>query len=77
MPCRNNPVPIYPILESAITTNGIKKQDIASALSVDKKTLSNKLTGKTEFSFSEACLIADMFSGIDIRELFKKNGRSI
>lgn len=62
--------PYFPVLESEISRSGIKKKDIAIAIGLKPKTLSNKLTGKTEFCLSEFLKISSMFPDISPIVLF-------
>lgn len=62
--------PYFPVLESEICKSGIKKKDIASAIGLNPKTLSNKLTGKTEFCLNEFLKISSMFPDVSPLTLF-------
>ena len=46
-------VPMYPVLSGEIAKRGIKKKDIASSIGVCGKALSNKLVGRSEFTWSQ------------------------
>lgn len=62
--------PYFPVLEAEIAKNGIKKKDIAKALGIKDRTLSLKLTGKTEFVLSEIMYIRSLFPECSVDELF-------
>ncbi len=62
--------PYFPILEAEISRNGIRKKDIAIGLGIKPRTLSLKLTGKTEFLLSEVIYIHSIFSDTPIEDLF-------
>lgn len=62
--------PRYPLLEAEIAKRGIKKKDIAAALEIEPRSLSDKLTGKTDFWWREISTISDMFPDVPIKELF-------
>ena len=47
----------YPMLEREIFERGIKKTAIAKTINATEKTLRNKLTGVSKFSWEEACVI--------------------
>lgn len=53
--------PYYPNLASKIAERGIKKSSIADAIACSPRALSNKLNGRTEFSWSEVCRIQQVF----------------
>ena len=61
----------YPTLEGEISRRGIKKKAIASALKISPKALSNKLTGKTPFTWPEACKTQEVFfPDVEMQRLF-------
>ena len=47
----------YSVMASEIMKRGIRKTDIAKAISSSTKTLNNKLCGKSEFTWNEVCTI--------------------
>lgn len=53
--------PYYPNLASKIAERGIKKSVIADSISCSPRALNNKMTGRTEFSWSEVCRIQQCF----------------
>lgn len=63
--------PAFPELEKQILIKGIKKKDIATALGIQPRTLSLKMTGKTEFLLSEALYIHSLFPSVPVEELFE------
>ena len=63
--------PAFPELEKQIFVKGIKKKDIATALGIQPRTLSLKMTGKTEFLLSEALYIHSLFPSVPVEELFE------
>lgn len=62
--------PFYPTLEAEIAKRGIKKKDIAAALHIEPRSLSDKLTGKTDFWWREINIISDIFPDVPIKTLF-------
>lgn len=51
----------FPILIGEIAKRGIKKKAIAEVLGIDGRTLSNKLAGKTAFTWAEVKSIRNNF----------------
>lgn len=51
----------YNYLEGKIAERGIKKTDIAKAIGIVPRTLSNKLNGTVAFSWNEVIVIRDEF----------------
>lgn len=51
----------YPILSSLIATRGIKKNRMAETLNITAKSLSNKLAGKSPFTWNEVSLLQKNF----------------
>lgn len=62
--------PFYPTLEAEIAKRGIRKKDIAAALGIEPRSLSDKLSGKTDFWWREINAISDIFPDISIKQLF-------
>jgi hypothetical protein len=63
---------MYKNLISEIAIRKIAKTDIATALSVSRDTLENKLRGITDFKVSEAVFIHEkFFPDLDYQELFQ------
>lgn len=62
--------PHFPVLESEISKNGILKKDIANAINLSPKSLSNKLKGKPEFCLNEIIAICSMFPDVPPFVLF-------
>lgn len=63
----------YPTLEVEIVRRGLKKKAIAESLGISTKALSNKLTGKTSFTWPEACKTQEVFfPDMEMRTLFSK-----
>lgn len=64
---------MYPNLEAEMTRNGIKNEDIAKAIGRDERTVRNKRSGATEFTFSEALAIRDkFFPSLTLEYIFKQ-----
>lgn len=63
--------PYFPNLEAEISKSGVKKKDIAKILTIHPRTLSLKMTGKTEFLLSEALYIHSLFPSVPVEELFE------
>lgn len=51
----------YPILEGKIAERGIRKKSIAQALNISPRALSNKLNGKSDFTWNEVVTIQEMY----------------
>lgn len=51
----------YAILNGKIAERGIRKSAIAESLGISPKAFSNKLSGKSRFTWPEACLIQSRF----------------
>ena len=51
----------YPILANEIVRRGIKKRAIARSIGICDKTLNNKLSGKTSFTWPEVKAIRHQF----------------
>lgn len=51
----------YPILEFEIVRRGIKRKVISEALHISERSLYNKLYGKVEITWPEACVIQSRF----------------
>lgn len=62
--------PYFPILESEIAKRGIRKKDIAEAIGIEPKSISNKLTGKTELKLNEMRVIQAFIPDIPLDQLF-------
>lgn len=68
----------FPILEAAIFDRGIKKKVIAEKLNISAKALSNKLSGKSTFTWDEVVTLKCVFFP-DIapeRLMSRNNGKS-
>ncbi len=66
-------VPVYPVLSGEIAKRGIKKKDIASSIGACGKALSNKLAGRSEFTWSQVQTIcAEFFPDMTPEELFAR-----
>ena len=64
--------PFYPVLDEAIYKRGVKRKAIAQKLGISERAFRNKMLGKTEFSWSQACYIqSHFFPDIPKDELFK------
>jgi predicted transcriptional regulator len=64
----------YPALEGKIAERGIRKKDIAEALTISPRALSNKLTGKTDFTWNEVVTIRDRyFQDMAVEALMARN----
>ncbi len=64
--------PVFPELEKQILMHGIKKKDIAVLLDISTHALSNKLTGRVDFTFSEIEKIAALFPDMHWEALFER-----
>ena len=64
---------IYPELEAEIAKRGIKKKDIAKCVQISDRALSNKLKGRTAFTWNEVNdICGTFFPGVEMAILFKK-----
>lgn len=68
--------PYYPILEAKIAENGIAKVEIASMLRITPRSLSLKLSGKTDLKLTESLKIWKLFSDISVEKLFSHESDS-
>lgn len=50
---------MYPNLEALMKIKGISVDTLAQVLHVHRNTAANKLSGISDFTYNEACLIAD------------------
>lgn len=64
---------LFPELEMAIFERGMKKKVVAQKLNISQKTLSNKLTGKSQFTWKEVCLLQTFFPDIPKERLLQEN----
>lgn len=65
--------PYYPILESEIAKNGIKKQDIAKRLNISSRSFSKKITGNADFWWNEVRIISSIFPNVPTVQLFSSS----
>lgn len=64
---------MYPNLRAEIARRGLSSKTIAESLGINPKTFGNKLSGKTAFSWPEACAMANtFFPDIDKDVLFSE-----
>ena len=63
--------PYYPNLEAEISKSGIKKQDIAQALSITPRAFSLKMKGQVDFWWKEVLIIHAIFPDLQPMELFE------
>ena len=62
---------IYPVLIGEIAKRGIKKSAIATQINISVKSLYNKLSGVTPFTWDEVCKINScFFPDMDKNDLF-------
>lgn len=61
---------MFPNLNAEMARHGLKAKELAAALSISERTVSNKLNGKTEFTLSEIKKITALFPNISIDYLF-------
>lgn len=52
---------MYTNLKKEMAAKGITIDAMARLLNIHRNTLANKVQGESEFTFEEACLIADTF----------------
>ena len=66
--------PVYPNLVGQIAAHGISRAAIAATLNCTQRTLRNKLSGDSEFSWGEVNLIREKyFPGCTLEYLFDKS----
>lgn len=63
----------YPTIAGRIGRMGIPKERVARELGITSKSLSDKLGGTTEFTLTEALLLARFF-GVSVEELAGVDG---
>ena len=51
----------YKVLEEKLQERGIRKTTIAKRLNISEKTLQNKLSKKTQFTWEQVCIIQNVF----------------
>ena len=51
----------YPNLRAQIAIKGLKLKKIAETLKMSEKTFSNKVSGKSQFTWPEACMLQKVF----------------
>lgn len=67
---------MYPMLASEIARRGIKKRTMAETIGISERTLHNKLTGKSEFTWNEVAAIQrEFFPDVVIDNLFATSDR--
>lgn len=52
---------MYPNLEAEMARNNVRNEDIAKAIKKDVRTVRNKRSGVTEFTWNETLIIRDKF----------------
>ena len=65
---------MYHNLKAEIVRKGLKLQDIADKLSISKNTLNRRISGKSDFTFSEVIKIMEFFPGLSADYLFQRKG---
>ncbi len=66
---------VYPELAAEIAKRGIRKKDIAKCVEISDRALSNKLQGRSAFTWNEVNKICDtFFPGAEMATLFKREG---
>lgn len=61
-------------LKAEIARKDLKTEDIAKALDVNEKTVRNKISGITPFTFPESLVVRDsFFPELDIEYLFRES----
>ena len=64
----------YTELAAEIARRGIKKKDIAANIAISERSFSNKMHGKTDFTWQEIRMISEtFFPGIDKDDLFRRS----
>lgn len=65
--------PHFPILEAEISKNGLVKKEIAEKIGLTPRAFSRKLTGKSDFWYSEIQGIRKLFPDYSIEQLFSSS----
>lgn len=66
-------LPAYPNLVAEVAKRGIKHNTVATALGISSRTLSNKIYGRTEFTWSEARMLKnDILPDCEYEYLFNQ-----
>lgn len=66
----------YPVLEGQIVERGIDKQEIAAKLGVSKRTMAAKLSGASDFKWTELQIMqTTFFPDISKEELMRTTRR--
>lgn len=64
----------YDVMAKEILKRGIRKTAIAKAIGASSKTLNNKLSGKSNFTWNEVCIIqTDFFPDISKDDLMTES----
>lgn len=63
---------MYKNLKSLLVKNGLNQNDLSKMLCIDPSTLSQKITGKRDFTKSEIDIIINLF-GLPYEEIFFDN----
>ena len=66
-------LPTYPNLTAEIAKRGIRPRDMAAMLDMSSRTLSNKMKGKTAFTWPEACKLKNkLFPDCEYEYIFTR-----
>lgn len=64
---------MYPNLRAEMARSGISVEEMAKGIEISVRTLHDKLSGRTDFTFSQAIKIrARFFPGCELEYLFTK-----
>lgn len=66
-----NHKPYYPVLEAEISKQGLRKKDIAQEMGITPRSLSQKMSGKSDWWWNEILFIHSIFPDKPPLELFK------
>lgn len=65
---------MYPNLEAEMARNNVRNEDIAKAIKKDERTIRNKRSGATDFTWNETLIIRDVFfPNLQLEYLFEKS----
>lgn len=66
----------YPNLRAQIAVKGLKLKKIAETLKMSEKTFSNKVSGKSQFTWPEACMLQKVFFLTRKKMFFSKQAKT-
>lgn len=65
---------MYPNLEAEMARNNVRNEDIAKAIKKDERTIRNKRSGVTDFTWNETLIIRNVFfPSLQLEYLFEQS----